>query len=272
VIASARRTGPAGDRPPTPDRRGTRAAVALAVAFLLAPGGAPAAPREPGRFSHAAFDTVLRRFVRAGRVNYAGLRGARGPLDRYLAALAEARPDDWPREQQIAFWVNAYNAHVLDGVARRPGLKSVMDVEPRDASPPTFFAERFRLAGAERTLDEIENGILRIRYHEPRIHFVLNCAAVSCPELPGRALTGDRLEDDLEAATRGFLADRRRNRVEHGRELWLSPIFDWYAEDFRASAGSVPAFIARHWPGPDRLPPGIPVRILPYDWSLNARE
>ncbi|MGH7729965.1 MAG: DUF547 domain-containing protein [Candidatus Eiseniibacteriota bacterium] len=224
-----------------------------------------------GSFSHAALDTVLARVLRDGRVDYGALARDHADLDRYLAAVAAARPDDWPREEQIAFWVNAYNARVLDGVIRRPGLKSVLDVR-RVLGVPTlgFFREERITGGARRTLDDIEHRILRARFPEPRLHFVLNCASVSCPLLPERALAAATLEADLEAATRRFLADSTRNRIDPGGRLRLSPIFKWYEGDFRQAAGSVVAFVARYLPGGAAIPPDTRIDFLDYDWSLNG--
>ena len=237
------------------------AALALAVAL----------PVRAADFSYAAFDTVLTRHLHGGRVNYGALAKDRGPLDRFLAATRAARPDDWPRAAQIAFWVNAYNARVLDGVVRRPGLESVLDVG-RTLGIPTlgFFKEKFSIAGGRRSLDDIEHGILRARFHEPRVHFVVNCASASCPELPAHPLQPATLDRDLEAATRRFLADTTRNRIDPARALRISSIFKWYGDDFRAAAGSVPAFIAAHWPGPGVIHTQLPVRYLDYDWKLNG--
>src|SRR5205814_4482033 len=161
---------------------GARRAVkpaALAVLGLVALTTAASA----GSFSHAALDTVLSRHVRNGRVDYGALRRDPGPLDRYLAAVADARPDAWSREEQIAFWVNVYDARVLDGVLRHPGIRSVLDVgKERGGSGVGFFAEPRLTAGAPRTLDQIEKDILCARFHEPRVHMVLNCASTSCSE------------------------------------------------------------------------------------------
>ena len=168
--------------------------------------------------------------------------------------------------------MNAYNARVLEGVIRRPGLTSVLDPGRVAGAPSdTFFRERRITAGALRSLDDIERRILRAHYHEPRVHFALNCASASCPVLPPRALRGESLEADLERATARFLADTTRNRIDPRRALELSAIFDWYGEDFRAAAGSLQGFIERHWPRrEERFTSGLPVRFLPYDWSLNG--
>ena len=100
----------------------------LAIAWAAVWFAAAAGPASADAFPHAALDSVLARVLRDGRVDYGALAKDHADLDRHLAAAAVARPDDWPRDEQIAFWVNAYNARVLDGVIRRPGLKSVLDV------------------------------------------------------------------------------------------------------------------------------------------------
>jgi len=246
----------------------TAAAAGLTVAVIIA-AVAPAHGSTPV-FTHAAFDTVLAAVLHDGRVDYGSLARDPGALRRYLVATESADPDTWPRHEQIAFWVNAYNARVLDGVIRRPGLRSVLDVGKVLGIPTLgFFRERRRTAGAARSLNDIEHDILRRRYEEPRVHFVLNCASGGCPVLPAHPLTGATLEDDLARATRRFLADTTRNHLESGGPLELSAIFKWYADDFRRSAGSVTAWIARHAPWAD-VDPTRPVRYLPYDWSLNG--
>lgn len=247
--------------------RSLHLAVAWASVWLAVAAGSAGADA----FSHAALDTVLRRVLRDGWVDYGALAKDHTDLDRYLAASASARPDEWPRGEQIAFWVNVYNARVLDGVIRRPGLKSVLDVRKVLGIPTLgFFRERRVTAGARRSLDDIEHRILRARYAEPRLHFVLNCASVSCPVLPERALAAATLEADLESATRRFLADSTRNRIHGPRGMELSAIFKWYAEDFRKSHGSVEAFVHGHLSPGVALIPEQTITYLDYDWALNG--
>ena len=251
-------------------RDGVRSSL-LAGAWAAVWIAAAAGPAWADPISHAALDSVLTRVLRGGRVDYGALARDHADLDRYLAAGAAARPDAWPREEQIAFWVNAYNARVLDAVIRRPGLKSVLDVR-KVAGIPTlgFFREQRVTAGAQHSLDDIEHRILRARYAEPRLHFVLNCASVSCPVLPERALTAATLEADLESATRRFLADSTRNRFDPARGMQLSAIFKWYAEDFRKSDRSVRSFVLAHRPAGGAVRSDLPVTYLDYDWALNG--
>lgn len=234
-------------------------------------GASPAAFAKAPPFSHAALDTVLQRHLRGGLVDYGALARDPAPLTRYLESTLSAEPDTWTRAEQIAFWVNVYNARVLDGVIRRPGLESVLDVDKLIVIPTLgFFRESFRVAGCDLSLNDIEHKILRERYDEPRIHFVLNCASLSCPLLPERPLAADSLDVLLERATRAFLTDRQRNRIDPAKELELSAIFNWYDDDFNAAEGSIQTFIEKHWPDDAPFAPKLPVRFLDYDWSLNG--
>jgi uncharacterized protein DUF547 len=220
--------------------------------------------------STAALDTVLARFVHGERVDYRGLSRDPGALRRFLASLERAAPERLSRPARIAFWANAYDARVLDGVLRRPGLASVLDSTSATAARlPAFFAERRLTAGRRISLDAIEREILR-RFGDPRIHFVLNCASASCPPLPERALTATGLDSMLDAATRRFLADPSKNRWGTDGTLEVSSIFQWYAADFAAEPGGLNGFLARHWTRGRAPGPGVRLRYLPYDWSLNG--
>lgn len=137
------------------------------------------------------------------------------------------------------------------------------------------------LLGETRSLDDIEHGLIRGfgRYGEPRIHFAVNCASIGCPALRPEAYVGARLDDQLEDATRRFLADRTRNRFENGT-LEVSSIFKWYRDDFEQGwrgTTSLGGFLARY--GNDLgLPPQTTTRLaagqldipfLDYNWALN---
>ena len=242
--------------------------ISLLLVALL-PAWPPAV--SAAGFSHAALDTVLQAHVHDARVDYGALARDRGPLERYLEATRAAHPDAWPRNEQIVFWVNVYNARVLDGVVRRPGLKSVLDVGKLVGVPTLgFFRERAVSGEREISLNGIEHEILRKGFHEPRIHFVLNCASTSCPALPPRALETASLDSTLDAAAQAFLLDRSKNQIEPGPKLKLSSVFKWYRSDFETAAGSLQAFVQRYWKGAGVVRADAPIKFLDYDWSLNG--
>jgi hypothetical protein len=139
-----------------------------------------------------------------------------------------------------------------------------------------FKTWKFRVAGKDRTPDEIEHQILRSKFAEPRIHFAIVCASASCPPLRPEAYVAERLDAQLEAQALAFLQDRSRNVIDpKTKTLRLSAVFDWFREDFEKAAGSVPAFVARYVadPGTQKWLLAGPVKIayLDYDWTLNAQ-
>jgi hypothetical protein len=245
-----------------------RAAALLAAAALA--GSGAAAP-----FSHDLLDGLLGRHVRDGLVDYAALKQDPG-LRAYMDLLAAARPDDLPgRAGRLAFWINAYNACVLKGVADHHPIRSVRDLGLLGRF--TFFKGlEFSVAGRDLTLDAIEHGILRAEFGDARIHFALVCASLGCPRLRSSAFHAERIEEELEAAARAFVRDPAKVRLDRAaRTLHLSAIFDWYAADFEKEAGSVLAYVRRYLPPEDAAAAGeAGIRIVhdPYDWALNGRE
>lgn len=228
----------------------------LCLAILLA------APPARAADLHAPWDALLQRYVDAGgRVAYRDLAARdAATLDAYLQALATATPAAMSEPEQIAFWLNAYNARAVRGVL------AGYDAEGFFARRRFFRGYEFPVAGATRTLDEIENDILRVRFHEPRIHFALVCASTSCPRLRREAYRGERLDAQLDDQARGFLADPTRNRFGPGPSAALSMIFKWFAADFEAAAGSLSAYLGRWGLGPFES-----ISYLDYDWTLNAQ-
>ena len=154
----------------------------------------------PGGTERAAWGRVLRNFVRDGGVDYAGLKALPEDLESYLASLAAVRPETLDPSEALAFWCNAYNAvvlrHVLD---RYPGIESVK------AEDGFFNSLTFPVAGAERTLDEIESEGRELG--DPRIHFAVVCASTSCPDLLDEPFRGEEIDSQLSRLTRRFLAD-----------------------------------------------------------------
>lgn len=211
---------------------------------------------------HAPWSRILATYVDAdGRVAYASLaKDDRSALDAYLKGLAEASPEAWDRGDQIAYWINAYNAVIVAGV---------LD----GYSPESFFGrKRFfgfygrPVAGASRTPEDIEHGILRARFSEPRIHFALVCASTSCPKLRREAYLGRLLDEQLDDQAREFLGDPTRNRFDQGL-IRISMIFKWFEDDFAKAAGSVAGFLGRY----RVLGPDPEIGYLEYDWTLNAQ-
>ena len=177
------------------------------------------------------------------------------------------------REQQIAFWVNAYNILAIDLVAAHYPVASIRDIG--SLLRPVWKRPAGTVGGRNVTLDEIEHGIVR-PFGDPRTHAVVVCASTSCPALPREPLTAARLDAQLDAAVRAWLADRDKGmRIDRAAQtVHLSKIFDWFEEDF-AKAGGVVAFAIRYAPEADRdwlRAHAATARIdyFDYDWAVNA--
>lgn len=227
--------------------------------------------------THAAWSAILAERVRDGRVDYAGLERDDAALNAYLATLSDTCAADyqrWTTPERIAFWINAYNAFTLRLILDHYPIASIRRI---GWLPGAAFRERFipmpGLKGDTISLDDIEHGTLRSAFREPRIHFALVCAAVSCPPLRGEAYRGGDLDRQLDDQGRIFLRDPTKNRVDvPARTLRLSRIFDWFAADFVAAAGSVPAFVAPYLPDAGVPVTGFGVAYLDYDWTLNDQK
>jgi hypothetical protein len=241
--------------------------------------------------NHAAWDALLKRHVvvaqngSSSRVDYAGFHADRSALQAYLDGLSSVTQTEyrgWTREQQLAFLINAYNAFTVALVLTRyPDLKSIKDLGSFLKSP--WKQEFFMLLGAERSLDAVEQGLIRApgAFDEPRIHFAVNCASIGCPMLRDNAYVAERLDLQLEESVRRFIGDRSRNRYDPASEkLEVSRIFDWYKADFEKGnrgISSLPQFLARY---ADFLADEAAaralvrqgqaqIRYLDYDWNLN---
>ncbi len=234
--------------------------------------GRAVSPTAADAFSHDQFDQVLRQYVDSqGRVNYAALKKDSQALESYLDQLAVTSPDNLPtRQDKLAFWINAYNALTIKGVIDHYPTPSVRRIKPLGG----FFRRIiYQVGGHSYTLNDIEHGIIRAKFYEPRIHFALVCASKGCPQLENRAFLPDTLEEQLENATRNFINNPEKVRLEHpDRVLYLSKIFEWYAEDFEERADNVIDFIAVYMSQADAAfikQEGIQVKYLDYDWTLN---
>lgn len=224
--------------------------------------------------THASLDQLVRRNVRASLVNYTALKAAPGPLDDYLsqlAAVSEVEFGAWPEKERLAFLINLYNAATLRLIVENYPLKSIRSIGWLPGA--AWKKEVVELFGRKISLDELEHGIIRQQYHEPRAHFALVCAALGCPPLREEAYVGARLDAQLDDQGRKFLGNAAKNRVDAAtRVVYLSPIFKWFAGDFETASGTVLKFVTPYFPESARgaLTSGdVKVSYTDYDWSLN---
>ena len=187
-----------------------------------------------------------------------------------LAAAVESTaatdPTAMPRDEQLAFYINAYNVLTVASVLELWPVESVL------AEDGFFDGREHTVAGASMTLNGLENDIIRAEYNEPRIHFAVNCASTGCPPLMPRVWAAETLEADLDRQTRAFVSattvvDREANTVQ------VTQLFEWFEGDFEASGG-VRAFVADHI-GDEHADfvraESTTIGHFEYDWTLNGR-
>lgn len=224
--------------------------------------------------AEAGYNQVLQRHVNAqGEVDFAGLRddtsGAGiGALQTYVRAIAATPTDLAPSPQaRLAHLINAYNALSMYNV-----IASDIPASHEGWAKLRFFVLRkFTIGGNTQSLYAFENDLIR-KIGEPRVHFALNCSARACPQLPQRAFTAQRLEQELEHETRRFFARATNLRVDHAtRTVWLSEILKFYTEDFvPAHASDLIAYAQRYTS--EALPGDYRIGFIEYDWTIaNSR-
>ncbi|NBB73438.1 MAG: DUF547 domain-containing protein [Bacteroidetes bacterium] len=234
----------------------------------------------PTTVDHSALTDLLQTHVdAAGMVDYAALQANHDDaLAPYLQQLAETDPANLSEEARLAFWINAYNALTLKLIVDHYPVERIKDITPAGGpSIPKLNApwhvEVGEVGGQMRTLDEIEHEIIRERFDEPRIHFALVCAAVSCPRLRREAFTGARLDAQLDDQARRFLRTRAKNQIPAGDDaIRLSRIFKWFEEDFGENTDDVQRYLAPYFEGAVQAKlqaAAYDVGYLDYDWTLN---
>ncbi|MFQ3598599.1 MAG: DUF547 domain-containing protein [Chloroherpetonaceae bacterium] len=220
-------------------------------------------------FDHARFNEVLKTHVKNGRVDYKAV-GIDENFKSYIAALQHANPNALTtREEKLAFWINAYNAITINFITKNPTIKSI-----RDITPNVWKEQTFSIGGKPYTLDEIEHKIIIGELNEIRAHFVLVCAAKSCPPLRSQAYTPSKVSKQIDEQAKAFLNNPQRNRFDAAtKTLHLAKIFEWFKDDFTKVSGSVQKFIEPYLAKEsDRallMQSDVRIEYLDYDWSLN---
>lgn len=247
-----------------PRRSATLRRFAAPILLLAMANASMAAP------DYSAFDELLLQNVGNGFVNYAGIE-ANPRFRRFVQQVGETDAGSLPeRSDKLTFYINAYNALAIQGIL--------------DGYSPAklwgrykfFKSKKYVVLGKEINLFDLERKIL-IPMGEPRIHFAIVCASMSCPRLSNRAYLPETLEQQLDEGARRFINDISRNHFDLPRGIaYVSKIFDWYREDFEAAAGSVQRYLASYVEDVEVAKAldndEFDVRFLKYDWNLNGRQ
>ena len=251
-------------------------ALSSLAALLLA--GVPtcrvddvASDSEP--ITHELWDEQLDTYVDAdGWVDYDGWLRDTARLNAYLELLAGHHPNEanWSDDERLAYWINAYNAYTVKILLDNWPQASIKDIKGGIGFVNSIWDQEFiTIEGQEYSLNNLEHGIIRPKFQDPRIHAAVNCASVSCPVLRGEAYVAERLDEQLDDQARRWF-DGVRNDLSDPSAMKLSSIFKWYGGDFEWDGGSKAAFVERH--AGVELPDDPDFEYLEYDWGINSQQ
>ncbi|MBZ9730875.1 DUF547 domain-containing protein [Salegentibacter sp. JZCK2] len=209
---------------------------------------------------HTSWDNLLKKYVADdGDVNYKGFVKEKEELEKYLSYLSENRPQEsWPLEEQLAYYINLYNAGTVLLIVENYPVTSIKDIKK------PWRQDFIQVGDKKVSLGTIEHSILR-KMEEPRIHFAINCASFSCPRLLNEAYTAAELEKQLHKVTDDFINSDKNNISKE--QVELSKIFDWYKKDF--PNGDLIAFINNY--SDVQIAENIDINYMDYDWRLNEQ-
>lgn len=209
--------------------------------------------------NYGGYDKLLQKHVsEEGKVNYKLLKTNKLQLDSVVKIFQATAPQtSWPKNEQLAYWLNAYNLFTLQLMTNNFPVSSITKL---DNGKP-WDVKRIEIGGKKYALNEIENDIIRPQFKDPRIHFALNCAAKSCPPLHNEAFTAANVQTLLEQRTRKFVRSSANTITTKNPKI--SKIFDWYAADF----GNPIAFLNKY--AKSKIASDAKIEYAEYDWRLN---
>lgn len=200
-------------------------------------------------------------------VNYKKIKKHPEQLLAYLDELESVTKDvfaKFSKKQKLAFWINAYNAYTIQLIIKNYPIKSIKDIGSIFSS--AWSKDFINLLGKKLSLDDIEHETIRKKFKEPRIHFAVNCASISCPSLLQEAYNSEHLEAQLNFSAKRFLTNKNKNYYSKTEKaFYLSKIFKWYGADFNAKYKGYVNFVKKYLTAPNNTP----VEWLDYDWTLN---
>ena len=211
--------------------------------------------------NHNKYDVLLQKYVSEnGEVDYIHFKNADNDLADYVSYLASREPkNNCTKNEKLAYWINLYNAATLQLLLQNYPLKSINLLD----KGKTWDVKRIKIGNKMYSLNDIENGIIRKGFKEPRIHFALNCGAKSCPPLYNHAFVAEKLNTQLDNRTKNFINNPSFNQIEKNK-LSISKIFDWYGKDF----GNIKNFINKYSTVKTTI--NTP-NFNEYNWDLNQK-
>ncbi len=209
-------------------------------------------------------DAFLKENVLNGKVNYDAIKKNSSSLNFLINEIAEINISKENATTQKAFYINAYNIIMINAIVSRYPVKSPMDITG------VFDKNKYPIAGTKLTLNDIENKMIRAKYNDARIHFVLVCGANGCPPITNFAYTPELLDKQLEQQTKLALNNPNFIKInDKNKTVEVSQIFEWYKEDFSSKNSSLIDFLNKYKTA--KIASNYKITYYNYDWSLNKK-
>ena len=251
--------------------------LALPKPMLLSDNFAFQTPAQAEQVDYAVYNQFLAEYWAmdtngVARVNYKAINASgQANLVRFIDQLEQVDPGELERDDQLAYWINLYNAQTIRVVLDAYPVGSIREIKDGPFSIGPWNRKDVVVNGTALSLNDIEHRIIRPTFNEPRIHYALNCAAASCPNLAPQAWRGAGLDAAFEAAELSYLADDRGISIGEDGRVTASKIYIWFREDFGANENEVLARLISKSPEAKAAALRARGRIdgYAYDWSLN---
>ncbi len=242
--------------------------------------------QEPFDSTYQAYQDVLQTYVKSENIDYEQLKQNRAKLDSFISQLAgttKKQLEKMSRNEQLAYWLNAYNGITLRTIIDNYPVKSIQNIDG------AWSKIIWDVAGQKLTLDYIEHEIIRPTYKDARIHFGVNCASIGCPPLYNHPFTGNSVDSLLDVVSSQFIHNTKRHTIDYeNHTIVTSELFSWFWEDFVRDFKSIKFqntsdvenailnFTYKYLNDSEKakfqIDANWKVSFTPYDWSLNDIE
>jgi hypothetical protein len=247
------------------------AAVRLAAATT--PAVPPAAAATSSAPDYAPWGELLGKYYDPARgMDYAALKSKDAKtLEALKKQLGQVDPKSLAKKDQLAYWINVYNVNTVATVVEHYPVASIRDISTDPIVRLNVFKkDTVPVKAGMISLNDVENDHIRAGFHDPRIHFAINCAAQSCPPIRPEPYTGAKLDEQLDDQVQKFLTGPNGVKVDKGT-VHVTKILDWFGEDFDKWAGGKVAFLRKHLPADKakQISDNAKFDYDDYNWKLN---
>ncbi len=270
-------------------KRSASLPVSLILFFFISPLAMAAPDNSPLEFwspsnennisiiDHGLWQNVLKEYLDdkhpsgINRFNYAGIEPEdRKKLSQYLQQMQQLDPRKYSRAEQKAYWINLYNALTVELILKNYPVKSITKLGESFFSFGPWDDKLANIQGQKLSLNNIEHRILRAYFDDNRIHYAVNCASISCPNLSATAYTAANTDQLLEQGARQYINHTRGVHFEK-EKLTVSSIYHWYKDDFGGNDKSLISELIKY------ANPALTKKLRnyhgdidhDYDWALN---